>query len=121
MIDIIIKYFALSQKYIIKQKNNKSEESNELKYKKIINCLYKKFIFFYIFTFLLLLFFLYYISCFCAVYKNTQIHLIKDVLIGFGLSLIYPFISYSISGILRIFALRKGKECIYKLSNLILI
>ena len=120
-IDIIIKYFALSQKYVIEQKNKKSNESNEFKYKRIINNLYKKFLFFFIFGFLFLLFFWYYVSCFCAVFKNTQIHLIKDVLIGFAFSLIYPFISYLLSGIFRIFALRYEKEYIYKFSNLIVI
>ena len=121
VIDFIIKYFSLSQKYVIEQKNKKINENNELKYKRIINNLYKKFIFFFILSILLLLFCWYYISCFCAVYKNTQIHLIKDVLIGFTLSLVYPFISYSLSGIFRILALRYEKECIFKFSNLIVI
>ena len=121
VIDFIIKYFSLSLKYVIEQKNKKINENNELKYKRIINNLYKKFIFFFILSILLLLFCWYYISCFCAVYKNTQIHLIKDVLIGFTLSLVYPFISYSLSGIFRILALRYEKECIFKFSNLIVI
>ena len=120
-IDIIIKYFALSQKYIFEQKNKKTGENIELKKKRIINNLFKRFILFYIFSFLFLLFFWYYISCFCAVFKNTQIHLIKDVLFGFGLSLIYPIISYALSGIFRIFSLRYEKEYIYKFSNLIII
>ena len=120
-IDIIIKYLALSQKYVIEEKNKKTNENKELKYKRVINSLYKRFILFYILSFLLLLFFWYYVSCFCAVFKNTQIHLIKDVLIGFGLSLIYPFISYALSGIFRIFSLKSEKEYIYKFSNLIII
>ena len=121
LIDIIIKYFALSQKYIIKQKNNKSEESNELKYKKIINCLYKKFIFFYIFTFLLLLFFWYYISCFCAVYKNTQIHLLIDVSSSFAISLLTPFFIYLLPGIFRISSLKTNtkRPVMYKFSQLL--
>ena len=82
-IDIIIKYFALSQKYITEQKKINTSENNELKKKRIINNLFKRFILFFILSFLLLLFFWYYVSCFCAVFKNTQIHLIKNVLIGF--------------------------------------
>ena len=120
-IDIIIKYFSLSQKFVIDEKNKKNGDNNDLKYKKIINNLRKRFIFFYIFSFLFLLFSWYYVSCFCAVYKNTQIHLIKDVLIGFGLSLIFPFISYSISGLFRICGLRYKKKYIYKFSSIIII
>ena len=120
-IDIIIKYFSLSQKFVIDEKNKKNGDNKELKYKKIINNLRKRFIFFYIFSFLFLLFSWYYVSCFCAVYKNTQIHLIKDVLIGFGLSLIFPFISYSISGLFRICGLRYKKKYIYKFSSIIII
>ena len=40
---------------------------------------------------LFLLFFWYFISCFCGVYRNTQIILINDTLISFGLSMLYPF------------------------------
>ena len=39
---------------------------------------------------------------FGAIYKNTQIHLLKDTLIGFGLSLFIPFIFYLIPPIFRI-------------------
>ena len=51
--------------------------------KKLSIILQIKFLYFFIFSFLFLLIFWYYITCFCAVYKNTQYHLIKDTLIGF--------------------------------------
>ena len=38
---------------------------------------------------------------FGAIYRNTQLHLIKDTLISFGLSFIYPFGIYLIPGIFR--------------------
>ena len=49
---------------------------------------------------------------FCAIYRNTQLHLIKDTLLSFGLSLLYPFGIYLLPGIFRIPALsnRKSKE-----------
>ena len=121
LINIIIKYFALSQKYVIQQKNNKSDENTVLKLKRMINILIKKFILFYVFCFILLFFSWYYISCFCAIFSNTQVHLIKDVLIGFGLSLIYPIISYLFSGIFRFIAFKNENKFIYKFSNLIVI
>ena len=121
LINIIIKYFALSQKYVIQQKNNKSDENTVLKLKRMINILIKKFILSYVFCFILLFFSWYYISCFCAIFCNTQVHLIKDVLIGFGLSLIYPIISYLFSGIFRFIAFKNENKFIYKFSNLIVI
>ena len=65
---------------------------------------------------------LWYISCFCAIYKNTQIHLIKDTLISFGLSLLYPIGLCLLPGIFRIPSLRaskQDKECIYSLGRII--
>ena len=65
---------------------------------------------------------MYYIICFCGVYINTQIHLIKDTIISFGLSLIYPFGIYLIPGIFRIPALKakkRDKIHMYKFSQFI--
>ena len=55
-----------------------------------------KIIFFFIITFLLTFAFWIYLGCFCAVYKNTQIHLLKEVLSSFMISFLSPFISYLI-------------------------
>ncbi len=55
-------------------------------------------------------------------YKNTQIHLIKDTLISFGTSMLYPFILYFFPGIFRIPALndkKKDKEFMFKISKVI--
>ena len=113
IITIILKYFSLTEINIIEMKNQKKEKNINLKI---------KFILFFILNFLFLILFWYYISCFCAVYKNTQLHLIKDTLISFGLSLLYPVGLCLIPGIFRIPSLRaskQDKECIYKLSTII--
>ena len=67
-----------------------------------------------------MLFFWYFISCFCAVYKNTQIILIIDTIISFTLSMIYPFGLNLIPGFFRIPALKaknKDKKYLYILSG----
>ena len=110
----------MTEKEIIelkKQKNNIKE-----RYKNILKCIKIKFIIFYSLLFLILILFWYYIACFCAVYKNTQIHLIKDTLISFCFSLIYPFGLCLIPGIFRIPSLRakrQNKEYIYRIGNLL--
>jgi len=113
-IDLFINYFSLSEKNIIKIKNSKTK-NNAMKE---VNFLKIKFILFFIFDFLFLLLFWFYISCFCAVYKNTQIHHIKDTLISFGLSQVYPFMINLIPGFIRIPSLKseKNKKYAYKIS-----
>ena len=84
-----------------------------LKYMKI------KFLIFFLLNLILLVIFWYYLTCWNAVYQNTQIYLIKNTLISFGISLIYPFIINIIPVILRKLSLKKGKrECLYKTSKI---
>ncbi len=47
---------------------------------------------------------------FCAIYSNTQIHLIKDTLISFIFSLSLPFIINLLPGIFRIPSLSNNKS-----------
>ena len=66
-----------------------------------------------------MIFFWYFISCFCIIYNNCQTILIIDSLFGFFLSMIYPFALNLIPGIFRIYALRevnKNRNCLYKFS-----
>ena len=121
VLDILIKFLSLTEESILQFKKLKIKYLDK-KFKKILSKIKIKFILFLIITFLLLLLFTYYITCFCGVYVNTQIHLIIDSIIGFGLSLIYPFVQYIISSLLRFFALRakkKNMNCIYKISQFI--
>ena len=122
IINILIKKLSLSEKDIVKIKQEKDfEKSNEL-LPKIIKCLIIKFILFFLLSFLFLAFFWYYISCFGAVYKNTQIILLKDTLISFSLSLVYPFIFYLVITLIRYPTLNKKEKCLntwYKISQFI--
>ena len=79
-----------------------------------------KYVLFFIISSILLVAFWFYLACFCAVYKNTQIHLIKDTVISFGTSMIYPFGIYLFPGIFRLPALhykKQDKEFMFKLSK----
>ena len=82
--------------------------------------IFTKLILFFIISFVILSFFWLYLSCFCIVYKNTQIYLLKDALISFGASFISPFILNLLPGMFRIPALKsKNKEYLYKFSKII--
>ena len=122
VINIILKYLSLSEKQMLSIKREIDYRKAEKEAKNIKKCINIKLIFFFIISLLLMLFFWYYITSFCAVYPNTQIILIEDTLLSFGLSMIYPFGLNLLPGILRITALRKtGKKCLYMISRFLAI
>ena len=121
-INKFINFFALSEKNVLKIKKEKKFNDFNLKVEKLKIILKIKFILFFVFTFLFLSIFSFYIICFCGIYENTQIHLIKDTVISLGISLIYPVGIYLIPGIFRISALHsktKNKVYLYNISKLI--
>ena len=115
-----VKYFSLSDKNISEIKMEKSLDlSYDIRYK-AEKCIKLKYTCFYILSILFLSFFWYYLSSFGAVYQNTQIYLIKNILISFAFSMLYPFVINLLPSILRIYSLNnKDNECIYKLSRII--
>ena len=81
-----------------------------------------KFLLYFIISFIFLLSFWYYLTLFCAVYKNTQWHLLKDTLVSFGFSLITPLVINLLPGIFRIHSLsdkNNKKNYLFKFSQLI--
>ena len=122
IIIFIIRYLALTEKNILQIKNEKNNENIYIITKIKIRKIKIKFVLFFILSFIFLCFFWYYISCFCAIYKKSQIHLFKDTIISFTLSLLYPFLLNLLPGIFRIPSLRdknKNKECLYKFSKVV--
>ena len=122
IINMILKQLSLSEKNIIAIKQEKDIKRMTSYSKRVKICINIKLILFFILNILFLLFFWYFISCFCAVYRNTQIILIKDTLVSFGLSMLYPFGLNLIPGMMRIPALRaqkKDRKCLYKVSTFV--
>ena len=120
VINFIIEYLSLSDKTIISIKSEKNLSTDRKK--KIICNIKIRFYFFFVITFILLLIFWYYISCFCCIYENTQMHLIKDSLLSLLISSIVPFFKSLIPGIFRIPALRSKKSnnlYMYKFSQFV--
>ena len=121
-INTIIQMLAFSEKNLIAIKNENNKKTKRKKAFYFKKFLIIKFIIYFIVIFLLLGFSWYYISCFCAIYKNTQLYLIKDTLINFGFTCLYPVFLSLIPGIFRIPSLRakkQDKECFYKFSKMI--
>ena len=120
VLNILLKLLALSEGNILDYKKNKDKKDLNKREEELFEKLSIKFILFFTISFLFLLFFWYYLSIFGAIYKNTQYHLIKDTLISFGLSLLYPFGIYLLPGFFRISALsnkNNKKSYLYNLSK----
>ena len=115
----IIKYYSLTENNILELKKEKRNNNLEDKAEKIKKTIIIKYIIFFILSYLFLIFFWYYLSSFCAVYKNSQAYLIKNTLISFSIGLIFPCLFVLITSIFRIFSLKKRKETLFKVSKII--
>ena len=120
----VFNFFSLTEPNILDLKEEIRKKQNEVREKveKLIKIIKIKFSLFFIFTPIILFVFWFYVTCFCGIYQNTQIHLIKDTLLSFLTSFIFPFFNSLLPGILRRIALKskkKNKKYLYKLSQFI--
>ena len=121
LIEVFLCFLSLTDKHIYQIKLCIIEgKPNPIQ--KIIRCIHYKLIIFFLFTFIFYFIYWYIICVFCTVYRNTQIAFIKDSIISFSFCLIYPFLIYLFTSLLRICSLRytKGRlGCLYKLSYIL--
>ena len=130
---IILVTLVLTDKSIVGVKNQPKKILAEKKKKSVLKCVIIKFSIFSILNLILLVVFWYYLTCFNALYKNTQIDLIINSVISFGLSSLYPFFINIIPTFFRMDSLSSNKvetkknknnnninkegEYVYKVSN----
>ena len=101
ILSLVIKNIFVSEKNIIEIKREKQLNKSKVKVDKVKRCIVIKYIIFYVVSIAFLIFFWYYLSSFGAVYKNTQVILIKNTLISFSLCLLFPFIINIVPSIFR--------------------
>ena len=120
-LELILSNLGLYEENILDtRKRRKNKENLNIIVKDIYRKIKIKVIFFFIITYLLTFIFWIYLGCFCAVYTNTQIHLLKEVLSSFFISFVTPFFTYLIPGFLRIASLQKrinDRPYLYKFSK----
>ena len=123
IIEVILCYLSMTDIHIYEIKALPKVEKNDERIFDILNKIRCKLRAYFVFTFLLFLFYWYFISAFCAVYQNTQKVFLEDSAISIATSLIDPFIIYGATTLLRYLSLlkccRKKACCLYKLSDLI--
>ena len=111
IITIFLKIIFLSDSNIIDIKKQKKFSHSQEAISSIRRKLVIKYIMFYIIGIVFHLFFWYCLSSFSTVYTNTQVFVLENALLAFGISMIYPFIFNILPCILRICSLgAKGKN-----------
>jgi len=121
VLNLIITTLGLCQSNILKIKYCNINIIAQ-KEKEVLKCIKYKIINFFIITYIFLILFWIYLGCFCAVYKNTQIHLLIEVSSSFVTSLITPLFFNLLPGIFRIPSLKKIKKnryILYKISQIL--
>ena len=116
ILNTILKIFGLYEENIFEIKKYNKEIYVKEKIKTVIK---KKVIIFFVITYIFLFLSWIYLGCFCAVYRNTKIHLLLDVTSSFGLSFITPFFISLLPGIFRITALKNKRPYMFKFSKLL--
>ena len=115
----LLNFLGLYEGDIAEFKKIEKKDKNQ---KKVLFNIKLKVILFFIIDYILIFFFWIYLGCFCAVYKNTQIHLLLDVTSSFIISFLTPFISNLLPCFLRILSLKDKKSkkyILFKFSNIL--
>ena len=121
--NILLEYIFTEDNILTIKEADKSQKNEVIKdvYTKVtLKCS----LYFYI-SFVIVLFIWIYIACFFTIFKNTQLFVLKNTLISFGIFLAFPFAYYVIPAALRIISLEsresKNRLFVYALAKILLI
>ena len=112
-VNFLVKFLLKTHSKLVDIKEERLDRKEG--FKKII-C---KLIFYFLITLSIMTFGWFYVTCFCGIYRNTQMLLLKCALYSLGITFAYPFLICLIPTSLRIVSLNdetKSKECFYKAS-----
>ena len=115
-LNIIFKLLIRTDNLILGMKNEKDT------YEEGIYNIKCKLIIYFIFCLIIILFGLYYISCFCAIYRNTQIILMICAGCSLGVTFVYQTFLSLLSPSFRKCAVNsetKDKKCLYEFSKIL--
>ena len=116
---ILLKFLCLTHGSIMSLRKIKDLEKAKKKAEWTIRCIKLRILTYYLLSFIFLLVFGYYVACFCTIFENTQVELIKAMFTSWAMSLIYPLIICFVTTIFRILALRCKKKFLYRVNQLL--
>ena len=120
IIFIFLKLLCLTHHSIRNLKKETNIEEARQKSEKILCFIKLKICIYYMLSLIFLILFGIYVSCFCAVFENTQLLLIETMTFSWVLSLLYPFAICFFTAIFRMCSLRnKGNSCCYNINKIL--
>ena len=121
----ILLIISFPEKDILKIRKSGIQEiskRNPTVHKSLTMVVIRCYIFFFV-NFIILCFIWVYITSFFIIFQNTQMYVIKNTLISFGVSLVAPFILYIIPAFFRKLAVKgdgvHGNYCLYIISQIL--
>jgi hypothetical protein len=117
--NLIIRFVSLNEREISKIVQINNEKQRKELSDKMAKIAKIKLIVLYIISGILLVLFWYYISAFCAVFKNSQGHYFTNVLVSFIICNLWPCVISFIPAFLRKKALDKNSKTMYTISQII--
>ena len=118
IMSFIVRFVVLSERDFHKIISLKGQERNE-KVSATIHMLKIKAIVFYILSFIIIGVCWYYISAFCAVFKNSQVHYLLNTFVAFLVCNLWPFVTTAITVGLRKLSLKQKSGFLYKVSQVV--
>ena len=100
-IKLLVDFLVLTEKQVLRIKNEETEEKANDEKKCLLKITIIKLCIFFSINIILLIFFWFYLTCFNAVYPNTQIFLVINTAISFVISNIIPLIYNLIPAFIR--------------------
>jgi hypothetical protein len=119
---IMLETLILTDRNVLQVKIQKTKKLALKMKTEAMKCINIKFAIFFIVNFILLVLFWFYLTCFNGVYSKTQITLIENTLISFGISILYPNVWNIFPACFRIQSLdtkNKNKQCMYTTSKIL--
>ena len=116
---LIVRYVCLNERDISKVLSENHPEDREEMAKKVKKSSKIKLLILYAVSGVLILLCWYYVSAFCAVFKNSQKNYLINFFICFLVCNLWPFVTCWIPTIMRRKALDNSNECLYKASQIV--
>ena len=115
---IILKVISLTHNSVRTLRKLRDINQAEKKSVCILRCIKIRIVIYYILSFIFLIVFGFYVLCFCSIFENTQIELIKSTVTSWLLSIILPFLICFLTSLMRSISLVMENKYFYAIKQI---